>query len=60
MNGHGDSGHDDRGNPHDRQERREGGSGDRGGAPDTRFLQLEMSQVLYGEAEGIARHKAFE
>jgi hypothetical protein len=59
MNGHGDGGHDrehdDHGHPHEREERKDGGSGDRGGTPDTRFLQLEMSQVLYGEAEGIAR-----
>jgi hypothetical protein len=31
------------------------GCGARGGGPDTRFLQLEMSQVLYGEAENVAR-----
>jgi hypothetical protein len=55
MNGHGDGEHDDRGNPHGREERKEGGPGDRGGAPDTRFLQLEMSEVLLAEAEGVAR-----
>jgi hypothetical protein len=27
----------------------------RGGRPETRFLQLEMSQVLYGEAEGVTK-----
>ncbi len=27
-----------------------------GRGPDTRFLQLEMSQVLYAEAENITRH----
>jgi hypothetical protein len=27
-----------------------------GGGPDTNFLQLEMSQVLYGEAEAVAKH----
>ena len=26
-----------------------------GGGPDTRFLQLEMSQVLYGEAEAVTK-----
>lgn len=31
------------------------GGGDRGAGPDTRFLQLEMSRVLYGEAEGVTR-----
>ena len=41
------------------QERRgagpERGGPERGGGPDTRFLQLEMSQVLYAEAEDVAR-----
>ena len=59
MNGHGDGGHDrgqdDPGAPHGGEERRDGGSGERGGPPDTRFLQLEISDVLYGEAEAIAR-----
>ena len=59
MHGHGDGGHDrgqdDRGAPHGGDERRDGGSDERGGPPDTRFLQLEISEVLYGEAEGIAR-----
>ena len=27
----------------------------RGGGPDTRFLQLEMSQVLYAEAESVTK-----
>jgi len=26
-----------------------------GGGPDTRFLQLELSQVMYGEAESVVR-----
>ncbi len=34
--------------------RDEGGQRGRGG-PDTRFLQLEMSQVLYSEAEAVSR-----
>jgi len=59
MHGHGDGGHDrgqdDRGAPHGGDERKDGGSDERGGAPDTRFLQLEISEVLYGEAEAIAR-----
>ncbi len=46
---------------HDRDcDDRDGGRGgerSRGG-PDTRFLQLEMSQVLYGEAEALT-HRAF-
>jgi hypothetical protein len=45
---------DDR--PREDRQRREGGGppGSRGGA-DTRFLQLEMSQVLYTEAADVAR-----
>jgi len=45
---------DDRSRDH--QQRRDGG-GPAGGdpRPDTRFLQLEMSQVLYAEAEEVAR-----
>lgn len=47
-------------NQGDARERRDGGSdadrGPRGGdGADTRFLQLEMSQVLYGEAEGVTK-----
>ena len=34
---------------------RDGRGGERGPGPDTRFLQLEMSQVLYSEAEAVAR-----
>jgi len=45
---------DDR--PRDDQQRRDGGGGPGSGAgPDTRFLQLEMSQVLYAEAADVAR-----
>ncbi len=43
---------DDRGHPHGRSETdRER----RGEGPDTRFLQLEMSRVLYAEAEGVTK-----
>ena len=47
----------DRGGSRDGHEHQEGFKGPRGdgGGPDTRFLQLEMSQVLYTEAEEIAR-----
>jgi hypothetical protein len=38
---------------HPRDERGERGGIDRG--PDTRFLQLELSQVLYTEAEAVTR-----
>jgi hypothetical protein len=38
----------DGGEHHHHREHREGG-------PDTRFLQLEMSQVLYGEAESLTK-----
>jgi len=31
------------------------GGGPGGGGPDTRFLQLEMSQVLYSEAEAVTK-----
>lgn len=37
------------------RERREVEAGERGDGPDTRFLQLEMSQVLYAEAESVTR-----
>jgi hypothetical protein len=37
----------------DHRPRNEGGEG--GPGSDTRFLQLEMSQVLYSEAEAVAR-----
>lgn len=42
------------------RERRDGGPDadrgpDGGGGADTRFLQLEMSQVLYAEAEGVTK-----
>ena len=56
------SGEDNRGGPRDGRggersrdhgPRNEGG--ERGGGQDTRFLQLELSQVLYSEAEAVAR-----
>jgi len=33
-----------------------GGHGPPRSAPDTKFLDLEVSKVLFGEAEGVARH----
>jgi hypothetical protein len=48
----------DRGDDRSREDRprSEGGERGRGGpGPDTRFLQLELSQVLYTEAEAVAR-----
>lgn len=39
----------------DRQRREGGGPPGSGGGADTRFLQLEMSQVLYAEAVEVAR-----
>ena len=42
---------DDRSHDH----RSHGEGGERGPGSDTRFLQLEMSQVLYSEAEAVAR-----
>src|SRR5437016_10817138 len=45
---------DDRSREH--QPRRDGGGPGRGGpGADTRFLQLELSQVMYAEAEAVAR-----
>lgn len=62
MHDRNDGGHDrgaprhGQGDDQRRDERRDGdGRGQRGGGQDTRFLQLEMSQVLYSEAEGITR-----
>ena len=59
MDDHSDSGSPDgRGDDRSRERRprSEGGDRDRGGpGSDTRFLQLEMSQVLYAEAESVAR-----
>ena len=60
MDDHSDSGGSQEGRSDDRsRERRprgEGGERDRGGpASETRFLQLEMSQVLYAEAESVAK-----
>ena len=54
--GHRHNGGGERGGPggRDGDEQRHGGPG-RDGRPDTRFLQLEMSQVLYSEAEAVAR-----
>jgi hypothetical protein len=61
MNDHSD-GEDNRGGPRDarggdlsRDHRPRNEGGERGPGPDTRFLQLEMSQVLYSEAEAVAR-----
>ena len=45
---------DNRGGPRD-DHGRDRSHGHRGPGPDTRFLQLEMSQVLYSEAEAVAR-----
>lgn len=47
-----DGGRDDR--PRDHGPRSDGDGPGRGGA-DTRFLQLEMSQVMYAEAEAVTR-----
>ena len=60
MDDHNDSGgsRDGRGDDRDRERRPggEGGDRDRGGPrSDTRFLQLEMSQLLYSEAEAVTR-----
>jgi hypothetical protein len=51
---------DNRGGPRDgggdrSRDNRPRNEGERGPGPDTRFLQLEMSQVLYSEAEAVAR-----
>jgi hypothetical protein len=52
--------HDERDGGHHHESHHEHGRDERGGeghggGPDTRFLQLEMSQVLYGEAEDVAK-----
>jgi hypothetical protein len=56
--------HDQRDGSGDRGGPRDGGGDDRsrehqqrpeGGGPDTRFLQLEMSRVMYAEAEEVAK-----
>jgi len=49
---HGDEHRHDRGRGDDRGPDRGGG---RGPDPDTRFLQLEMSKLLYAEAESVTR-----
>lgn len=36
------------------------GGGGRGGAPNTEFLDLEITKVLYGEASGLVRAAARE
>jgi len=67
MHDHRDGGHDC-GEPHHHQDHecRDGGGrgSDRrdgpGGGPDTRFLQLEMSEVLYSEAEAAAKQAVRE
>ncbi len=46
---------DDRGGDGSHDHRLHGDGGGRGPGPDTRFLQLELSQVLYSEAEAVAR-----
>jgi hypothetical protein len=43
---------------HHGRERHEQRDHDRGGPPDTEFLDLEISRVLYGEAKDIAREAA--
>lgn len=54
--GHDRAGHEDgRGPSGGGDERREGESGERRSGSDTRFLQLEISEVLYSEAESISR-----
>ena len=55
---HDDSGgRDNRGGPRDGRggDRPRDEGGERGPGPDTRFLQLELSQVLYSEAEAVVR-----
>jgi len=46
---------DGRGGDRSRDQRSHNEGGERGPGSDTRFLQLEMSQVLYSEAEAVAR-----
>jgi hypothetical protein len=46
---------DGRGGDRSRDHRPRNEGGERGPGPDTRFLQLELSQVLYSEAEAVAR-----
>jgi hypothetical protein len=46
---------DNRGGDRSRDNRPRNEGSERGPGPDTRFLQLEMSQVLYSEAEAVAR-----
>jgi hypothetical protein len=46
-----DHGHDDCGGRRRRGDRDD----ERGSGPDTRFLQLEMSEVLYAEAESVTK-----
>ena len=46
---------DGRGDDRSRDHRPHHEGGERGPGPDTRFLQLELSQVLYSEAEAVAR-----
>lgn len=43
------------GAPAERHDERCGERPTHGGGPDTNFLQLEMSQVLYGEAQSVTR-----
>src|SRR5436309_3118986 len=46
---------DGRGEDREHQPRHDAGGPGRGGRGDTRFLQLEMSQVLYADAEEVTR-----
>jgi hypothetical protein len=54
MDDHND-GEGNRGGDRSRDHRSRNEGGERGPGSDTRFLQLEMSQVLYSEAEAVAR-----
>lgn len=45
----------DRGSREDCHDERDDRRAPSGGGPDTRFLQLEMSQVLFAEAESVTR-----
>jgi hypothetical protein len=53
--GNRDGSRDGRGDDRSREHRDRGEQGRGGGGPDTRFLQLELSQVMYTEAEEVTR-----
>ncbi len=56
-----DHGDDHRRHHHDHHDHhRHDGGGDRRGPPESEWLQLEMSKVLQGSAEGMARAAAEE